>query len=480
MNLKPPRCSVLFALLLLSLAASASAADAAPFFIEGYAGQLSVAPGEDVTFHVSTGAAKFSVEIVRVGAEEESVWSRKEVPGREYPVPEEASSRGCLWPESFRVSIPKEWRSGYYEVTLRAADNGGKYTQRGPRTAESSCFFVVRSAAPGRDTKILLQLATNTYSAYNNWGGSSLYAHQSQGKLQGVRVSFDRPPTSQFRRWEKHFAAWAERSGYPLDFAVNSDLEFHPELLAHYRLVLSVGHDEYWSGPMRDHLEAFIAKGGNVAFFSANTCYWQVRSEDEGRSLVGWKQNYHQDPVFQTGDFRTLSTIWSHHLIGRPENQLTGVSFNRGGYHRSKGQLMDGSGAFTVHRPEHWVLAGAGLKRGDEFGGKDLIVGYECDGCELVWKNGLPFPTFTDGTPETFVPLCTAPARNHPDDCYWYDKWDKNRPGGLDGHAVMGLYTKPGGGIVFTAGTIQWADGLRGGDPAVARITKNVLDRLSK
>ena len=54
-------------------------------------------------------------------------------------------------------------------------------------------------------------------------------------------------------------------------------LEFHPELLKHYKLILSVGHDEYWSAPMRDHLEKFIGDGGNVAFFSGNVCCWQVR-----------------------------------------------------------------------------------------------------------------------------------------------------------------------------------------------------------
>ena len=70
---------------------------------------------------------------------------------------------------------------------------------------------------------------------------------------------------------------------------MNSDLEFHPEVLESYRLVLSVGHDEYWSSPMRDHLESFIANGGNVAFFSGNTCWWQVRSEDDDRAIICYK-----------------------------------------------------------------------------------------------------------------------------------------------------------------------------------------------
>ena len=47
-----------------------------------------------------------------------------------------------------------------------------------------------------------------------------------------------------------------------------------------------------------------------------------------------------------------------------------------------------------------------------------------------------------------------------------------------DGHAVLGVFERPGGGTVFNAGVIDWALGL--GDPVVDRITRNVLDRLSR
>jgi hypothetical protein len=287
-------------------------------------------------------------------------------------------------------------------------------------------------------------------------------------------VSFDRPISSQFRNWEQPFVEWAEKAGCKIDYCVNSDLEFHPELLKHYKLVLSVGHDEYWSSPMRDNLEKFIAAGGNVAFLSGNTCCWQVRSEDKGRALVCYKQAYRADPLYQKGDHRLLSTLWSHHLVGRSENSLTGVGFLFGGYHRSHGQFMDGSGAFTVHRPDHWLFAGTSLKRGSAFGGKDTIVGYECDGCELTWKDGLPYPTHRDGTPRGFTVVATAPARWHPDDCEWYEKWEKGRTG----NAVMGIYTR--GGTVVTVGSTDWSHGLRGNDPAVVQITKNILDKLGK
>jgi hypothetical protein len=333
---------------------------------------------------------------------------------------------------------------------------------------------VVRQSKPGTTSKILLQLSTNTYNAYTNWGGFSVYAYNSLSKNQGSRVSFERPVSSQIARWELPFIVWAEKHGYALEFAANDDLEFRPEILSGYRLVLSVGHDEYWSSKMRDHLEGWIAQGGNVAFFSGNTCCWQVRSEDEGRAFTCFKQNYHLDPIFKTRDFKTLSTLWSHHLVKRPENELTGVGFLWGGYRGSHGQFMNEESSFTVHRPDHWAFEGTGLKRGDRFGAKDTIVGYECDGCELVWRDGLPFPTHQDGTPRTFEVLGTCPVRWHPDDAEWYEKWEIGRTGA----ACLGTYTQ--GGTVFTAGTTDWAHGLQGEDPVVIRITKNVLERLGR
>jgi hypothetical protein len=435
--------------------------------LDGYTNERSYQPGDQIEFKISTTAAVFDLEIARLGAERVVVWSRQGIPGKAYPVPRDASARGCQWPTALTLSLPSAWKSGYYSGRLHAKLPDGT-------TMQSELFFVVRPLHPGRDTKILLQLSTNTYNAYTNWGGYSLYAYHGKDKVQGRRVSFHRPQHSQFRVWELPFVQWAEQNGYVLDYAVNGDLEFRPELLQQYRLVLSVGHDEYWSSPMRDHLEKFIAAGGNVAFFSGNTCCWQIRFEEQGRAMACWKQNFGDDPYYLQGHHKLLTTLWSHHLVGRPENTLTGVGFLWGGYHRSHGQYLDGPAAYSVHRPEHWLFTGTGLQRGDLFGGKDTIVGYECDGCELTWKNGLPLPTHRDGTPATFEVLATCPARWHPDDCEWYERWEKGRIG----NAVLGVYTR--GGTVVTVGSTDWSHGLRGQDRFVTRITKNVLDRLSK
>ena len=118
----------------LMLLAPARAAESVPsLFVEGYAEQLSYTPGDEVAFHISTSAAKFFVEISRIGAKTNVVWTKRDVPGKEYPVPEDASAQGCRWPEAFRAPVAKEWRSGYYVARFRAEDTGGRWSQRGRR-----------------------------------------------------------------------------------------------------------------------------------------------------------------------------------------------------------------------------------------------------------------------------------------------------------------------------------------------------------
>ena len=130
-------------------------------FIEGYANQLSVAAGEEVGLCVSTNSQRYSVKVTHVGCDRQIVWTRDEIHGKKYRVPDDASTHGCKWPEALSVPVGKDWPSGYYHVLL-SVDGGPK----------SELSFVVRSGRPGRESSILLQLATNTRNAYNTWGGS--------------------------------------------------------------------------------------------------------------------------------------------------------------------------------------------------------------------------------------------------------------------------------------------------------------------
>ena len=267
-----------------------------------------------------------------------------------------------------------------------------------------------------------------------------------------------------------------------------------------YRLVLSVGHDEYWSGPMRDTVEGFIGRGGNVAFFSGNTSLWQVRLEGhdgQGRAtqMVGYKGHFHDDPVFGTDRQAELTTLWSDHLLGRPENHMTGVSFTRGGYHRIGRAVTNGAGGYTIHRSDHWIFEGTGIGYGDVLGGDAKVVGYECDGCAFTYRDGLPYPTGEDGTPGDLEILGTVPvahfthtsaprppAPGTPSELEYIasrvfgERGQEHRI--AHGHAVLGTYTSAGGGTVVTSGSTDWAHGLAAHDRDIEQITANVLDRL--
>ncbi|MBA3652672.1 MAG: hypothetical protein H0W70_00600 [Actinobacteria bacterium] len=500
--------------------------------VTGYCWPQSAEPGGRVELHLSSsGDRPVRVEIARVGLVRTVVFSDDAVAAGDHPTPNNASAEGCDWPAAMTIDIGDDWRSGYYEVTLEI-DVGGK-------TRRDYAFFVVRPKVGAPSAPRLLVLATNTWHAYNDLGGTNLYTGGTTVSLQrpmspgylykppgaGRRVTTTNPPDPQMAShvgylrlnhlspyagsagwpdWELPFVQWCEREGYDLDVATNADLEDHPGLLrpGGYSLMLSVGHDEYWSGPMRDTVEGFIAGGGNVAFFSGNTSFWQVRMEDHtpqgpAASMVGYKGRFKDDPVYETDRLGELTSMWSDHLIGRPENLMTGVSFARGGYHRIGKRVTNGLGGYTIHRADHWLFDGTDLDYGDVLGAAATVVGYECDGCAFTYRDGLPYPTGEDGTPDNFVILATAPAAH-------FTRTTSARPpkphepaenefiagrlfGTRDpaaiervehGHAVLGTYTSPAGGVVITSGSTDWAHGLAEREPNVEQITRNVLDRL--
>ncbi len=503
--------------------------------VEGYPSRLSWAAGEQVAFHCSSRGATFSVAVTRQGASPDVVWSTPSVSASLHPVADRAYETGANWPETFRVPTDG-WRSGAYLVTFRA--NGIS----GPE-AESHALFVIRPSAI-EPAGIVLVLSTNTYNAYNKWGGACLYtgatalsfqrpiergflvrpSHDDgveyDGRVAGIEPEGDpghgrlldyleanRYPmwctSSGFHNWERRFIRWAESAGFEIDVATNSDLELHPEVLAGARLLVSVGHDEYWSWAMRDTVDAFVERGGNHAIFSGNTSFWQVRLEEGGETMVCFKGRAAQlDPVAGTDQRHLLTSFWSDPAVGRPETSTIGLTFTRGGYARIGRGTPRSSGAFTVYRPDHWAFEGTGLCYGDALGLGSYVVGYEVDGCAYTLHHGLPVPTHEDGAPDDLTILATAPARLlSQTDTYseipaalWADP---TGPGDLESVAtvlfgsaapehtakiahnssVVAAFTR-GAGTVFNVGSTDWAYGLDR-DETVRRVTANVLRRLS-
>jgi hypothetical protein len=491
--------------------------------ITGYCWPQSVRPGEQVELHMSSsGARPVHVEVARVGRDREVVFDSEAVATQEHETPKQSSSSGCRWPTALVVDVDASWRSGYYEVVMEIEVDG--------KIRRDFAFFVVR---PNSNERIVIALATNTWHAYNDFGGMNLYTggthvsmqrpmapgylHKPLGK--GRRVTGTGAPDPQnaahvgyiqlnhlsgyagsagWPDWEQPFIAWAEREGFEIGVCTNADLEEHPEVLDAASLYLSVGHDEYWSKGMRDTVERFIARGGNAAFFSGNTSLWQVRHEgDERDVVVGYKGFFKDDPLMGTTRENEVTTFWSDVVVGRPENTMTGVTFTRGGYHRIGRNVTAGLGGYTVHRADHWIFEGTGLRYGEVLGANATVVGYECDGCAFTYRDGLPYATGEDLTPSTFEILGTCPTQHftretaprppkpgEPSELEYIASrvFGTRDPAAMDriryGHAVLGAYTNDAGATVLTSGSTDWAHGLAERDPQIEQITRNVLTKL--
>src|SRR5580698_780452 len=340
--------------------------------VTGYCWPQSVSTGEQVGLHMSASSGRrVRVEVARVGAQRDIVFSANAIPVGDHKTPTGAASKGCDWPIALTLDVDPAWRSGYYEVVMEIAVH--------EKVRRDYAFFVVR---PSSGARIVMALTTNTWHAYNDFGGSNLYTGGTHVAMQrpmaagylykppgkGRRVTGTGAPDPQnaahvgyvqinhlsgyagsagWPDWELPFIQWAEQEGFEIGVCTNNDLSEHPEVLRDASLYLSVGHDEYWSRGMRDTVEAFIASGGNAAFFSGNTSLWQVRIEgDDHDVMVGYKGFFKNDPLMGTDREAEVTTFWTDVVVGRPENYMTGVSFTRGGYHRIGKNVTAGLGGY--------------------------------------------------------------------------------------------------------------------------------------
>jgi hypothetical protein len=443
--------------------------------IQGYGGQTSYFPGEILTLHISSRVPSFNVDIFRRGGNEQVLLN---VQGTStlLQVPDNAYSNGCGWPPTINVAIPADWASGLYIARITATDGVNNDTKDIP--------FVVRAAA-GQQNNIVCILPFSTIIAYNRWGGRSLYGHSvdndSAGAFQwsvprAFKATVDRPiryavaplaDEATFNdvtfRWTP-FLAWLDNNGFAVDYCTSVDLHSGSAPLNAYTLMLSICHDEYWSKEMRDNVEAFVVAGGNAAFFSGNTCWWQVRFEDNNHTMVCYKDSS-LDPL-ASADPARCTVNWYDTPVNRPENTMTGVSWRNGAISPAGSSPAQN---FVVRNATHWVFAGTGLANGDLFGTEVLLhdaPGSETDACLFI-DLGTPFPTGQDGTPLDFTILAVADLPG----------W--TNVSGTPSRATMGIYGR--GGFVFTAATTDWSRGLNPqGPPGIVDIiTSNVLNQLS-
>ncbi len=299
--------------------------------LEGYASRVSVLPGEAIDLHVSTNpVARYRVEVYRLG------WyggaggrligclpsCSGDKQGTSLAVPS-LDGNGFVdagWPVTDSFTVPASAVSGYYVAHLVLTS--------GSLAGSSHKIPVIVREPASQHSKVLVIAPVNTWQAYNPWGGKSLYTHSSTGGVAAVKVSFNRPysPVLTFLEYDFDLVRWLEREGYDVSYTTDVDVHYDPGSLSGHTLVMTAGHDEYWTREMRDSLDAARGAGVNLAFMGANTGYWQIRYEDAGRTVVEYRSasaDPFPDPAGKTVRFRDLATP-------RPECELLGVQYESG------------------------------------------------------------------------------------------------------------------------------------------------------
>ncbi len=79
---------------------------------------------------------------------------------------------------------------------------------------------------------------------------------------------------------------WLERRGYQVSYCTDYDLHEDENLLGGEALLVSAGHDEYWSAQMRRRLLEFVDRGGNVCFFAGDVACFEVHFAASGERSV--------------------------------------------------------------------------------------------------------------------------------------------------------------------------------------------------
>jgi len=471
--------------------------------IQGFAAQFSVTKGQTVQFKIKTDSADYRVDIFRVGwywgAGARQVASVPPLHPAGLPqVQPECSRDGetlaydCgAWRVSAEWEVPQDVVSGVYLGRLVRRDGERSWRQdnspygadarfafpgeipgkmgRPPQPwphaygaqghgrmanaleepAASLVYFVVRDEESRAE--VLFQTADTTWQAYNMYGGANVYYGLQAGGRRAYKASYNRPFQTRATRAvnilfgaEYPMIRWLESMGFHTSYQAGVDTDRQPtSALLRHKVFLSVGHDEYWSGPQRAHVEEARDQGMHLAFFSGNEVFWRVRWEEEHRTMVVYKESQEvakKDPMLSewTGTWRDGRPI--NPLGGRPENALTGTIFTVNAWRHDALEVPAEHGALRFWR--HTAMAG--LAEGEVRVVKPGLLGHEWD---EDLDNGF--------RPPGLVRLSRTTVNN----LWMVQDYIVNCDSGTATHSLV-LHRSSSGSLVFGAGTVQWSWGL--------------------
>lgn len=309
--------------------------------------------------------------------------------------------------------------------------------------------FIVKGS---QKEEIVVLYPTNTINAYNISGGKSLYSLFSE---KTHIVSFLRPTFPAVSFQVKDGMAFLNTfKNLPLRYIADQDMENY-EAIEKAKLLIVVGHSEYWTRNARENFDRFVDSGGNALILSGNTMWWQVRYLNNGKQMICYKEM--EDPI----DNKKLSTtFWTNAILDYPVIPSIGVDFPNGGFGRKYEESYQGLKVLTPNSP---IFDGVSIEPGQIIN----IPTKEYDGTLLKTGKNEPF-------------LDTANLPFHKTELIAYDHaYSEDKGFG----SFLIFQKSDSSGTVINTATMDWCSGygLGGKDSTIIQqMTLNMIEGLWK
>ncbi|WP_406315343.1 N,N-dimethylformamidase beta subunit family domain-containing protein [Streptomyces sp. NBC_00118] len=340
--------------------------------LQGYPTSLSTRRGTSLGIHVSTTFPSYTSSTLRLAPTTGApvvVTQPTTRTGQFQPLQSGYHSAGCGWSQSFSVSVGTgtSWPSGVYASQLKS-----------PQGKEHNVMFVVRPSTPQRQIAVLVP--TNTYNAYNFWGGHNQYTTGQAGAQRTVTMQRPQMGTS----WDNFYTTatgiidhllysdlqlfrWMSSKSVAYDCYADTDLHATganwlrtPSQGGHYKALVLTTHPEYFSQTARDNVVAFQNNGGRIIYLGGNGIYERMQYTADGNAIIFRRPDGSRDVYADSGQSESQ-------ILGVSHYQPTYMSF-------APYQVRD-----TTSNP---FTAGTGLSVGDTFGSVSYDIaasGWEVD-----------------------------------------------------------------------------------------------------
>jgi hypothetical protein len=458
--------------------------------IQGFADPFSVNLGGTINFKIESPASSYAVDIYRMGyyggdgARLIASLTPNISVSQQQPACHTNTATGLVdcsnWGVSASWTVPSTLVSGVYFAHIYRTDG---------TSDENQIPFVVRNDSSHSD--ILFETNDETWQAYNDWGGYSLYTGSASDTLnrptsldagRAEQVSYDRPFATRFDtpNGEDFFfyaefpmIEFLEENGYDVSYIDQGTVTGSngAALIEQHKVLVKSGHDEYWTAAEVANVTAARDAGVNMAFFTGNEVYWKTRfapdaAGEANRTLITYKEtldNAQTDP----DDPPTWTGAWYDPRFsppadgGRPQNALTGQLWT----------VNAGTGAITV--PAQYAAlrfwrntAVASLTAGQTETLTSETLGYE-------WDQDIDNGFRPAGEFDLSSTTMTAPQV--------VTDYQEDLASQTVTHHLT-LYRAASGALVFGSGTVQWAWGLNsnhdGDEPATSLVMQQATVNL--